>query len=159
VFEFTTVQLDRNITALVNNCCASHSMPRATRSKKIVIAEDDTDIATQIPLPETPRKDRPALAEISLNPEPEAETMTVEDAELAAQLKGLKAAYKEAIGVKKNKKGKGKKAAKKPIELVVVGSAPDVVEDEQPAAVSPAAEGARRLLSSDEGSLMSLFEQ
>jgi hypothetical protein len=130
-------------------------MPRATRSKKIVIAEDDTDIASQIPLPDTPRKERPALVEISLNPE--EETMTVEDAEMAAQLKGLKAAYKEAIGVKKNKKGKGKKTAKKPIELVVTGGAPDVVEDEQPAAVSLAAEGARRLLSSDEGSLMFLL--
>jgi hypothetical protein len=129
-------------------------MPRATRSKKIVIAEDDTDIATQIPLPETPRKERPALAEISLNPEPEEEIMTVEEVEMAAQLNGLKAAYKEAIGGKKNKKGKGKKAAKKQIELVVVGGASEVVEDEQPAAVSPATDGARRLLSSDEGSLM-----
>ncbi len=132
-------------------------MPRATRSKKIVIAEDDTDIATQVPLPETPRKERPALAEISLNPEQEEETMTVEDVEMATQLKGLKAAYKEAIGVKKNKKGKAKKMAKKQIELIVTGGAPDVVEDEQPAAVSPAAEGARRLLSSDEGSLMFLL--
>lgn len=130
-------------------------MPRATRSKKIVIAEDDTDIATQVPLPDTPRTERPALAEISLNPE--EETMTVEEVEMAAQLKGLKAAYKEAIGVKKNKKGKGKKTAKKPIELVVTGGAPDVVEDKQPAAVSPATEGARRLLSSDEGSLMFLL--
>ena len=130
-------------------------MPRATRSKKIVIAEDDTDIATQVPLPASPRTERPALAEITLNPE--EETMTVEDLEMAAQLKGLKAAYKEAIGVKKNKKGKGKKMAKKPIELVVIGGAPDVVEDEQPAAVSPAAQGARRLLSSDEGSLMFLL--
>jgi len=130
-------------------------MPRATRSKKIVIAEDDTDIATQVPLPDTPRAERPALAEISLNPE--EETMTVEDVEMTAQLKGLKTAHKEAIGVKKNKNGKGKKAAKKPIEPVVTGGAPDVVEDEQPAAVSPATEGARRLLSSDEGNLMFLL--
>jgi hypothetical protein len=130
-------------------------MPRATRSKKIVIAEDDTDIATQVPLPDTPRTERPALAEISLNPE--EETMAVEDVEMTAPLRGLKTAYKEPIGVKKNKKGKGKKTAKKPIELVVTGGALDVVEDEQPAAVSPATEGARRLLSSDEGSLMFLL--
>lgn len=130
-------------------------MPRATRSKKIVIAEDDTAIASQVPLPDTPRRERPALAEITVNPE--EETMTMEDAEMAAQLKGLKAAYKTAIGVKKNKKGKAKKPAKKPLELVSIGSSPDVVDDEQPAAVSPAAEGARRLLSSDEGSLTFLL--
>jgi hypothetical protein len=130
-------------------------MPRATRSKKIVIAEDDTAIASQVPLPDTPRKERPALAEIAVNPE--EETMTVEEAEMAAQLKDLKAAYKTAIGVKKNKKGKAKKAAKKQLELVSTGNSPDVVDDEQPAAVSPATEGARRLLSSDEGSLMFLL--
>jgi len=61
--------------------------------------------------------------------------------------------------VKKNKKGKGKKAAKKPRELIVVGSDPDVFDDEQPAAVSPAAEGARRLLSSDEVASCLFFEQ
>jgi hypothetical protein len=124
-------------------------MPRATRSKKIIIAEDDTDIATQIPLPDSPGKaPRFILQEISHNPEPE--TMTVEDAELAVQLKGLKAAYKTAIGGKKNKKGKGKKKDKEPLELIVV-------EDDEPAVVSPAVEGARQILSSDEGSLMFLL--
>jgi hypothetical protein len=121
-------------------------MPRATRSKKIVIAEDDTDIATQIPLPDSPGKaPRFVLQEISHNPEPE--TMTMEGAELATQ---LKAPCKPAIGGKKNKKGRGKKKDKEPFELVVV-------EDDEPAVVSPAIAGARQILSSDEGSLMFLL--
>ena len=121
-------------------------MPRATRSKKIVIAEDNTDIATQIPLPDSPGKaPRFVLQEISHNPEPE--TMTMEEAELAAQ---LKAPNKPAIGGKKNKKGRGKKKDKEPLELVVV-------EDDEPAVVSPAIAGARQILSSDEGRPMFLL--
>jgi hypothetical protein len=127
-------------------------MPRATRSKKIVIVEDDTAIASQVPLPATPRQTRPALAEISHNPE--EETMTVEEAEMAAQLKSLKAAYKTAIGGKKNKKGKAKKKVKEQLELIVAGSSQEVVDDQQPVAASSATEGARQMLSSDEGSFM-----
>jgi hypothetical protein len=131
-------------------------MPRATRSKKLVIAEDDADAAMQIPLPESPAsgKTRFVLQEISNNvehePEEEVDAITVEDAELAAQLKNLKAAYKTAIGGKKVKKNKGKKKVKEQqIELVVI-------EDNEPAVVSSAVQEARQILGSDEGKFILL---
>jgi hypothetical protein len=117
-------------------------MPRATRSKQIAIAEDDCDIATRVPLPETPAK-APRFVLQEIQNMPETVPVTVEEAELTAQLKNLKAAYKTAIGGK-GKKGRGKKRARSTLQ-------PIVVEDSEPAIVSPAIAGARHLLSSDEG--------
>lgn len=80
-------------------------MARVTRSKKIDIAEDQSALAIQTPLPETPAKN--ALAEL---PKESNIMPSVEEDEVNTELKGLKAAYRTAIGLgKKNKKGKGKK--------------------------------------------------
>jgi hypothetical protein len=83
-------------------------MARVTRSKKIDIAEDQTALAIQTPLPDTPVKQAAALAELpkGSNKMPSMD----EDTGIATELKGLKAAYRNAIGVgKKGRKGKNKK--------------------------------------------------
>ena len=86
-------------------------MARVTRSKKIDIAEDQTALAIQTPLPDTPVKQPAALAELSKgsNKMPSMD----EDTGVATELKGLKAAYRNAIGAgKKGRKGKNKKKGK-----------------------------------------------
>jgi hypothetical protein len=117
-------------------------MARVTRSQKIIIAEDDTAIASQIALPATPSTSRPPLSQIHNKYE---ETMTVEDLELETELKGLKAAYKTALGVKKTKKGKNQKRGRKDME------------EEQLLVALAAVEDIRQTQSSDEGSLMFLL--
>jgi hypothetical protein len=132
-------------------------MPRATRSKKIVFLEDLTATASQIAIPDISCEAGAPLAEISNNQEENeiVESMTVEDVEMAEQLKDLKAAYKTAIGVKKNKKGRNKKKERLQLDQSS-GHSQQVVDDLQPAVVSPASEGARQILNSDEGSLIFL---
>ncbi|RDL39148.1 uncharacterized protein BP5553_03488 [Venustampulla echinocandica] len=70
-------------------------MARVTRSRKINIAEDNTAIATQEPLLDISAKGQP-LTELT-NHEGGADTMTVEGSSIPAQLKQLKAAYRDAI--------------------------------------------------------------
>lgn len=133
-------------------------MSRVTRSKKIIIAEDDTQIATQIPLPDTPGGPRKTLGEI-YNPEQATEIMTIEDVEIASQLKGLKAAYKTALGVKKKSKGKKNKKVKQEEFLEANAETPEVLDDRQNAVVSPATGEARQILNSDSGSLIYLLKE
>ncbi|KAM3082685.1 hypothetical protein ACMFMF_002340 [Clarireedia jacksonii] len=84
------------------------NMARVTRSTKITIAEDDTAFtASQIPLPDTPAPKALALTDLTgLN------TMVSEDSEglaIAQQMKNLKAAYRNALGItKKGKKNKNR---------------------------------------------------
>jgi hypothetical protein len=131
-------------------------MPRATRSKKIVFLEDLTATASQKAIPDIPVAAGAPLAEITSNREENeiVERMTVEDVEMADQLKDLKAAYKTAIGLKKSKKGRSKKGK---LQLKQSRNPQEIIDDEQPAIVSPASEEARQILSSDEGSLMFLL--
>ncbi|PQE10965.1 carboxylesterase family protein [Rutstroemia sp. NJR-2017a WRK4] len=83
-------------------------MARVTRSSKICIAEDDTAFtAAQIPLPDTPTPKALAPTDLTgLN------TMVSEDSEglaIAQQMKNLKAAYRNALGMtKKGKKNKNR---------------------------------------------------
>jgi hypothetical protein len=83
-------------------------MARVTRSSKISIAEDDTAFtAAQIPLPDTPTPKALAPMELTgLN------TMVSDDIEglaIAQQMKNLKAAYRNALGItKKGKKNKNR---------------------------------------------------
>jgi hypothetical protein len=85
-------------------------MARVTRSKKIEIAEDNTALAIQTPLPQTLAK-KP-LAEL---PKETNKMPSMEDS-VDAELKGLKAAYRTAIGGKKGKKSKSKKKAKQLVQ-------------------------------------------
>lgn len=83
-------------------------MPRVTRSKKFEIAEDQTAQKTQIIAPAPALE---ALAEINNTAADVMATATEES--VATQLKGLKAAYRNAIGAgKKGRKGKGKRKGK-----------------------------------------------
>jgi hypothetical protein len=87
-------------------------MARVTRSTQISIAEDDTAFtAAQIPLPDTPTPKALAPTDLTgLN------TMVSEDSEglaIAQQMKNLKAAYRNALGMtKKGKKNKNKNKGK-----------------------------------------------
>lgn len=78
-------------------------MARVTRSRKFVIAEDDTALASQTPLPLTPAKQPGALLEADILMATNTFT-TMDDAAAAAEVKGLKAAYKSALGVGKKLK-------------------------------------------------------
>lgn len=80
-------------------------MARVTRSRKINIAEDNT----AFPEPFNPQFQHPtALVEIN-----HTMPVTPEDATLAVEVKGLKAAYRNAIGNgKRGKKAKGKRKGK-----------------------------------------------
>lgn len=82
-------------------------MARVTRSRKFVIAEDDTALASQTPLPITPAKQPTALLEADILMTTNTFT-TMDDAAAAAQVKGLKAAYKTALGVGKKLKRSNK---------------------------------------------------
>ncbi|TVY42195.1 hypothetical protein LSUB1_G002698 [Lachnellula subtilissima] len=123
-------------------------MSRVTRSRKIDIAEDHTALAIQTPLPETPAKSG-SLAEISVAEKVNAMSTTLEEVPIAAQVKQLKAAYRDAIGVsKKGKKGKGKQVDDW-----------EGVEKDANTKESPVPEATRQLLQSREGSLVSLLEK
>ncbi|TVY89278.1 hypothetical protein LAWI1_G005776 [Lachnellula willkommii] len=126
-------------------------MSRVTRARKIDIAEDHTALAIQTPLPETPAKSSP-LAEISAAEKVNTMSTPLEEVPVAAQVKQLKAAYRDAIGVsKKAKKGRGKQA--KQVEDW------EGVEKDENTRESPVPEATRQLLQSREGSLMSLLEK
>ncbi|TVY35900.1 hypothetical protein LOCC1_G008229 [Lachnellula occidentalis] len=126
-------------------------MSRVTRSRKIDIAEDHTALAIQTPLPETPAKSGP-LAEISIAENLNTMSTTLEEVPVAAQVKQLKAAYRDAIGIsKKGKKGKGKQG--KQVEAC------EGIENDENARESPVPEATRQLLQSREGSLVSLLEK
>jgi hypothetical protein len=107
-------------------------MARVTRSKKIAIAEDNTALASQVALPNTPAKS--PLADISN----EHNTIpSMEEENVEAELKVLKAAYRVAIGVKKGKKSKGKKKGKQGAPAVD----PNIqlaIDDDAHAAIAPA---------------------
>jgi hypothetical protein len=134
-------------------------MARVTRSRKIDIAEDHTALAIQTPLPDTPAKSAP-LAEISVSEEANTMSSTMEEVPVAAQVKHLKAAFRDAIGVqKRGRKAKGKGKAQQELEQW------QLAEDEQTAVngentrESPVPEATRQLLQSREGSLVSLLEK
>ncbi|KAG4430033.1 hypothetical protein IFR05_014485 [Cadophora sp. M221] len=82
-------------------------MARVTRSRKFAIAEDDTALASQTPLPITPAKQPVALQEANLLMTTNTFT-TLDEAAAAAEVKGLKAAYKNALGVGKKFKRSNK---------------------------------------------------
>ncbi|KAF8858898.1 hypothetical protein BDZ45DRAFT_673645 [Acephala macrosclerotiorum] len=124
-------------------------MARMTRSKKIEIAEDNTALAIQTPLPDTPAKQTEALAEIH-NPMGTNKLSMDDDSSIASEVKGLKAAYKAAIGVakrgKKNKtKAKGKQTSQSDDTLLDT-----VAEQANHAGDSPVPESTRLLLQSRE---------
>ncbi|KAK0108441.1 hypothetical protein ONS95_003244 [Cadophora gregata] len=79
-------------------------MARVTRSRKFVIAEDDTALASQTPLPITPAKQPGALLEADILMATNTITTTMDDDAAAAEVKGLKAAYKSALGAGKKLK-------------------------------------------------------
>jgi hypothetical protein len=127
-------------------------MARVTRSKKIVIAEDDdVYVAAEVALPDTPVKAREALGELDGNT---GEAMTVEEVEVSEQVKGLKAAFKAAIGAKKNKKGKKNNKSKREQSVEENNPSEDLVvlDDQETAEKTLAIEETRQILSSDEGS-------
>lgn len=131
-------------------------MARVTRSKKIEIAEDHTAIASQTPLPDTPAKQAEPLAEIHNSMT--TNTTTMDDSSIASEVKGLKAAYKAALGIGK----RGKKSKANPRGKRTLGSEDTseetVTEQSFHAGDSPVPEATRILLQSREGSLRSLFE-
>jgi len=130
-------------------------MARVTRSRKIDIAEDHTALAIETPLPDTPAKSAP-LAEISVPEKVNAMSITIEGVPVNAQVKHLKAAYRDAIGVpKRGKKGKGKKGKAQVEEWDGVAEVENVENPRE----SPVPEATRQLLQSREGSLVSLLER
>jgi hypothetical protein len=134
-------------------------MARVTRSKKIYIAEDHTAIAIQTPLPDTPAKQPAALSEIQNTMG--STNLAMDDNVVATELKGLKAAYRNALsGGKKGKKTKGRKKGKQESQA----DAEETLVNEEPAlqgsgesTVNPVPEATRQLLQSREGSLASLL--
>ncbi|PVH80787.1 hypothetical protein DL98DRAFT_571635 [Cadophora sp. DSE1049] len=98
-------------------------MARVTRSRKFVIAEDDTALASQTPLPITPAKQPGALLEADILMATNTFT-TMDDAAAAAEVKGLKAAYKTALGVgkklKRSTKGNKRKDKQNDSEATLV---------------------------------------
>lgn len=110
-------------------------MARVTRSKKIDIAEDQTAFAIQTPSPQTPFNQ--PLAELSKenNAMP---SMEEENDNLEVELKGLKAAYRAALGVgKKAKKLKGKKRNKQEPSDQFDDSTPPVLEGHISTSIAP----------------------
>lgn len=112
-------------------------MARVTRSKKIEIQEDNTAIAIQTPLPETSAKAPFAELPKESNTMPSME----EDAgNMDMELKGLKAAYRAALGVgKKGKKLKIKRQNKKKLSDEAIDSnVQSILEDETSLDTAPA---------------------
>ncbi|KAH9213375.1 hypothetical protein DL95DRAFT_436378 [Leptodontidium sp. 2 PMI_412] len=98
-------------------------MARVTRSRKFAIAEDDTALASQTPLPITPAKQPVALQEANVLMTTNTFT-TLDEAAAAAEVKGLKAAYKNALGVgkkfKRSNKGNKRKDNQNDSEATLV---------------------------------------
>jgi hypothetical protein len=135
-------------------------MARVTRSRKIDIAEDHTALSIQTPLLENPAHQSTALSELSIG---RNNLSTQEDEMVDSQVKDLKAAYRNALGVGKKgaKKGKNKKKGKQgsQTETEVPQEGLEVaVEGFEKVAESPVPEATRQLLQSREGSLRSLLE-
>lgn len=131
-------------------------MARVTRSRKVDIKEDHTVIQTTLPRnrPDIPE----ALAEVNAN-KGDIAMPSVDDISIDATIRGLKAAYHDAIGGmgggKNNKKaGKGKKRGK--AQQLTDSEAPvaRVVEDDENATSQPATEETRKILKSHEGNLI-----
>lgn len=117
-------------------------MARVTRSTKITISEDETSqsIPQNQHIPST--EARAPLQEISNTTE---EIVSPEDAQIADEEKLLKAAFKSAIGIKKkNKRAKNKRNFDQE-----QSHNDEVIPDDQPASLSPAAAATRELLRSD----------
>jgi hypothetical protein len=129
-------------------------MARVTRSKKLDIAEDHTSFPTQSQLPDTPTHQVTPLTEINVS----MRLNTMKDDTAVQEIKGLKAAYRGALGIaKRGKKARSKKGSIQEsvvsTEDIVDGQAtPDNIAD------SPVPEATRQLLQSRQGSLRSLLE-
>jgi hypothetical protein len=134
-------------------------MARVTRSKKIEISEDNTAIAIQTPLPNTPQKRPEVLAEIQ-NTMGTA-NLAMDDNAVAKELKNLKAAYRNAIGGgKKGKKLKGRKKVKQDSQAdseETLDSQEHAPEDAPELAPNLVPEATRQLLQTREGSFASLL--
>lgn len=95
-------------------------MPRTTRSRKVAIAEDDTALAINTPLPDTPLHNPHVL--IDANASLASNNFTTMNDVFQAEVEGLKAAYKNVLGVgKKLKKSKGKKKGTQDLEDIFAG--------------------------------------
>lgn len=100
-------------------------MSRVTRSKKVDILQDDTELDTQISRSQTPAAEhRNILSEINLR----MGLNTMEDPNVAQELKGLKAAYRATLGIAK--RGRKKAVKRKDKQGLVVGTE-EIVEDIQ----------------------------
>ncbi|KFZ13637.1 hypothetical protein V502_06518 [Pseudogymnoascus sp. VKM F-4520 (FW-2644)] len=127
-------------------------MARVTRSTKITISEDETSQSIPqnqlIPSAEA----RAPLQEISNTTE---EIVSHEDAQIADEEKLLKAAFKSAIGIKKkNKRTKNKRNVNQE-----QSHDDEVIPDDQPASLSPAAAATRQLLRSDSGPIAQIRDE
>ncbi|KFY60472.1 hypothetical protein V496_05323 [Pseudogymnoascus sp. VKM F-4515 (FW-2607)] len=127
-------------------------MARVTRSTKITISED----ATSQPIPQNQHvpsaEARAPLQEISNTTE---EIVSLEDAQIADEEKLLKAAFKSAIGIKKkNKRTKNKRNVDQE-----QNHNDEVITDDQPASLSPAAAATRELLRSDSGPIAQIRDE
>jgi hypothetical protein len=137
-------------------------MARVTRSKKIDIAEDNTALAIRTSLPDAPGNQLQTLVEIH-NPMGTFPIET-EDERIASEIKGLKAAYKVAIGaakrVKKSSKGKkkGKQGLEADLEVSLNDQENTISQHEQPAP-SLVPEPTRQVLQGGEGRPRSLRNQ
>jgi hypothetical protein len=127
-------------------------MARVTRSKKIEVAEDHTALASQTPLPDTPAKQTEPLVEIHGSRGMNKASMAEDP--IASEVKGLKAAYKVAIGI--TKKGKKSKSKKGKQHITQSEDTADDTPTEGGDSLIP--EATRLLLQSREGSLRSLLE-
>jgi hypothetical protein len=134
-------------------------MARVTRSKKIEISEDNTAIAIQTPLPNTPQKRPEVLAEIQ-NTMGTA-NLAMDDNAVAKELKNLKAAYRNAIGGgKRGKKLKGRKKDKQDSQAdaeETLDSQEHAPENAPESAPNPVPEATRQQLQTREGSFASLL--
>jgi hypothetical protein len=133
-------------------------MARVTRSKKIHIAEDHTAITIQTPLPDTPAKQPEALWEIHNTMG--AANLAIDDNMVATELKGLKAAYRDALGAgKRGKKTKGRKKGKQESQADSEDTLDNQTtpEDSGESVVNHVPEATRQLLETREGSLASLL--
>ncbi|KFY89376.1 hypothetical protein V500_05745 [Pseudogymnoascus sp. VKM F-4518 (FW-2643)] len=127
-------------------------MARVTRSTKITISEDETSQSIPqnqlIPSAEA----RAPLQEISNTTK---EIVSHEDAQIADEEKLLKAAFKSAIGIKKkNKRTKNKRNVNQE-----QSHDDEVIPDDQPASLSPAAAATRQLLRSDSGPIAQIRDE
>ncbi|TAQ84755.1 hypothetical protein B7494_g6912 [Chlorociboria aeruginascens] len=150
----TLVRIPMEHAPMLEQATGGEPTEEITRSKAIQVVEDDTALAMEIPLPDTPE---PAvLYEVNytgLNSMP-----SLEDDPDSMTIKGLKAAYRSAIGMnKKGKKGKNKKKGGKQAAVPdgpegVLSEGP-VIEDNESSTSNSATEGARQLLHNCEGRL------